>query len=167
LRESAAGGRIRRATLALLDNTGAGDYDSPTEADAAIAAGLIDAGLTMDEALAMLLDSARGHDAIERKGERYGGGPMTAGCGTRSWTASRRGSCGKGADLAYLSVAEAVDLLVRSREPETITAVVREVSCATPSERWQPATSASRTAINDQPWRYRYHTVTARAGSVA
>ena len=72
LRERAARGYIKRTTLALLDSTGAGDYDSPSEADAAIAAGLIHAGLTQSEALAVLLDSARGQDAIERKGERYG-----------------------------------------------------------------------------------------------
>jgi putative DNA primase/helicase len=72
LRERAARGSIKRTTLALLDSTGAGDYDSPSEADAAIAAGLIHAGLTMDEALAVLLDSARGQDAMGRKGERYG-----------------------------------------------------------------------------------------------
>jgi putative DNA primase/helicase len=72
LRERAARGRIKRTTLALLDSTGAGDYDSPSEADAAIAAGLIHAGLNESEVLAMLLDSARGQDAIGRKGERYG-----------------------------------------------------------------------------------------------
>jgi primase-polymerase (primpol)-like protein len=72
LRERAARGFIRRSTLALLDSVGAGDYDSPSEADAAIAAGLIHAGLTESEALAVLLDSARGRDAMERKGDRYG-----------------------------------------------------------------------------------------------
>lgn len=72
LRERAARGCIKRATLALLDSKGAGDYDSPSEADAAIAAGLIHAGLSECEALAALLDSARGRDAIERKGERHG-----------------------------------------------------------------------------------------------
>jgi primase-polymerase (primpol)-like protein len=72
LRERAARGCIRRVTLDLLDTTGAGTYDSPSEADAAIAAGLIHAGLTEQEALAVLLDSARGRDALERKGQRYG-----------------------------------------------------------------------------------------------
>lgn len=72
LRERAARGSIKRTTLALLDSTGAGDYDSASEADAAIAAGLIHAGLSESEAMAVLLDSARGQDAMERKGERYG-----------------------------------------------------------------------------------------------
>jgi primase-polymerase (primpol)-like protein len=72
LRERASRGRIRRTTLDLLDSTGPAGYGSPSEADAAIAAGLIGAGLTADEALAVLLDSARGQDALERKGQRHG-----------------------------------------------------------------------------------------------
>jgi hypothetical protein len=58
--------------LDLLDSTGPGGYSSASEADAAIAAGLIRAGLTADEALALLLDSARGQDAMERKGQQHG-----------------------------------------------------------------------------------------------
>jgi hypothetical protein len=42
LRERAARGRIRRATLELLDSAGAAGYQSASEADAAIAAGLVD-----------------------------------------------------------------------------------------------------------------------------
>jgi primase-polymerase (primpol)-like protein len=72
LREKAACGRIRRETLALLDSTGPAGYDSPSEADAAIAAGLIGAGLTEAEAYTVLADSVRGRDAFERKGERHG-----------------------------------------------------------------------------------------------
>ena len=71
LRERAARGRIRRSTLALLDSVGPAGYQSATEADAAIAAGLIGAGLTEAEALTLLALSARGQDAAERKGERY------------------------------------------------------------------------------------------------
>ena len=70
--ERAARGRIRRTTLDLLDTPGAAGYHSASEADAAIAAGLIGAGLTADEALALLLDSARGQDALRRKGQRHG-----------------------------------------------------------------------------------------------
>jgi len=72
LRERAARGRIRRDTLALLDTTGGDRYGSASEADAAIAAGLIGAGLTADEALALLVDSVRGQDAMRRKGEKHG-----------------------------------------------------------------------------------------------
>ncbi len=72
LRERATRGRIRRTTLTLLDTTGAASYSSASEADAAIAAALIGAGLTRDEALALLLDSARGQDAIRRKSQRHG-----------------------------------------------------------------------------------------------
>jgi hypothetical protein len=72
LRERASRGRIKRATLALLDSTGPAGYRSAPQADAAIAAGLISAGLTGDEALSLLLHSVRGHEARERKGQRYG-----------------------------------------------------------------------------------------------
>jgi hypothetical protein len=72
LRARASRGRIRRVTLDLLDSTGPGGYTSASEADAAVAAGLIRAGLTADEALALLLASARGQDAMERKGQRHG-----------------------------------------------------------------------------------------------
>jgi hypothetical protein len=74
LRERAAAGPIRRATLALLDVTGAVGRESASEADAALAAGLLRAGLTMDETLVVILDSARGQDAYRRarKGERWG-----------------------------------------------------------------------------------------------
>lgn len=72
LRERAARGRIRRSTLALLDESGPANYASPSEADAAIAAGLIGAGLTTGEVLTLLLDCARGQDALRRKGERHG-----------------------------------------------------------------------------------------------
>jgi hypothetical protein len=72
LRERAGRGRIKRATLALLDSTGPAGYRSAPQADAAIAAGLIGAGLTGDEALSLLLHSVRGQDARERKGQRYG-----------------------------------------------------------------------------------------------
>src|SRR5207253_2781935 len=65
-------GRIRRRTLRLLDSTGASGYGSPSEADAALAAGLMAAGLTADEALTLLLDSPRGRDGLARKGERHG-----------------------------------------------------------------------------------------------
>jgi hypothetical protein len=71
LREKAANGRIRRETLALLDSAGPAGRQSPSEADAAIAAGLIRAGLTASEALSLLMSSARGKDAVRRKGERY------------------------------------------------------------------------------------------------
>jgi hypothetical protein len=71
LRERAACGRIRRATLALLDSTGAAGYQSASEADAAIAAALIGAGLTESEAFSLLTLSARGRDAVERKGSRH------------------------------------------------------------------------------------------------
>lgn len=71
LRERAARGRIRRETLGLLDSAGPDRYNSPSEADAALAAGLISAGLTADETLALLLDSPRGQDAARRKGERH------------------------------------------------------------------------------------------------
>ena len=71
LRELATRGRIRRSTLALLDCTGAAGYRSASEADAAIAAALIGAGLTEAEALALIVCSARGVDATVRKGPRY------------------------------------------------------------------------------------------------
>jgi primase-polymerase (primpol)-like protein len=70
LRERAGQGRIRRVTLDLLDTPGRCGYHSPSEADAAIAAGLIGAGLTESEALALLLDSERGRDHARRKGPR-------------------------------------------------------------------------------------------------
>jgi hypothetical protein len=57
--------------LALLDCTGAAGYRSASEADAAIAAALIGAGLTEAEALALIVCSARGVDATVRKGPRY------------------------------------------------------------------------------------------------
>lgn len=68
LRERAAGARIRRDTLALLDNTGAAHYPSASEADSAIACALIGAGFTPDETLSLILDSVRGIDAGRRKG---------------------------------------------------------------------------------------------------
>ena len=71
LRERAARGRIRHGTLALLDLTGPAGYPSASEADAAIAAALASAGLTEAEAFAVLIASARGRDAIRRKGARY------------------------------------------------------------------------------------------------
>jgi hypothetical protein len=72
LRERAARGRIRRATLDLLDLPGGAGYQSPSEADAALAAGLIHAGLTLGEAYMLMRDSPRGQDALLRKGERHG-----------------------------------------------------------------------------------------------
>jgi len=72
LRERAACGRIRRTTLLLLDSAGSAGYTSASEADAAIAAALIGAGLTADEALALVLGNTRGQDALRRKGERHG-----------------------------------------------------------------------------------------------
>jgi primase-polymerase (primpol)-like protein len=72
LRARAARGRIRPSTLALLDSTGPAGYQSPSEADAALAAGLASAGLTAAEALSLFLDSARGADALRRKGMKYG-----------------------------------------------------------------------------------------------
>lgn len=72
LREKARRGRIRRATLALLDTTGDAGYQSASEADAALAAGLASAGLTVDEAFALIRQSARGEDALRRKGDRHG-----------------------------------------------------------------------------------------------
>jgi hypothetical protein len=72
LRERASRGRIKRATLALLNSTGPAGYRSAPQADAAIAAGLIGAGLTGDEALSLLLHSVRAQDAMERTGQRYG-----------------------------------------------------------------------------------------------
>jgi len=68
LREKAAQGRIRRTTLSLLDSTGGDGYESASEADAALAAGLIGAGLTESEALALFRSSTRGADAFKRKG---------------------------------------------------------------------------------------------------
>lgn len=72
LRERAERGRLRRSTLALLDSTGPAQYQSASEADAAIAAGLIGAGLLAHEAFALLVGSVRGRDALARKGERHG-----------------------------------------------------------------------------------------------
>jgi hypothetical protein len=72
LRERASRGRIRRATLALLDSTGPAGYRSAPQADAAIAAALVGAGLSRDEALSLLLHSVRAQDAMERKGQRHG-----------------------------------------------------------------------------------------------
>ncbi len=63
--------RMRRQTLDLLDSSGPAGYGSASEADAAIAAGLCGAGLTADEALDALASSARGQDALRRKG-RHG-----------------------------------------------------------------------------------------------
>jgi primase-polymerase (primpol)-like protein len=72
LRERAAQGRIRRSTLALLDCAGAQGYTSASEADAALAAGLMSASLTEDETLCLIVASARGQDALGRKGTRHG-----------------------------------------------------------------------------------------------
>jgi len=72
LRDRAAAGRIKATTLTLLDDTGAAGYQSASEADAALAAGLIGAGLTAAECYALLTGSPRGRDAIARKGERHG-----------------------------------------------------------------------------------------------
>lgn len=71
LRERAVAGRLRRTTLALLDSVGPAGYPSASEADAAIAAALIGAGLTGDESYTLLLASIRGQDAVQRKGERH------------------------------------------------------------------------------------------------
>jgi len=72
LREKAAQGRIRRVTLGLLDSTGGDGYESASEADAALAAGLIGAGLTEGEAFELFRASTRGADAYRRKGtERH------------------------------------------------------------------------------------------------
>ena len=71
LRDQAARGRIRCETLALLDSTGPAGYQSASEADAAIAAALASAGLTEAEAFGLVIASARGQDAIRRKGPRY------------------------------------------------------------------------------------------------
>ena len=71
LRDRAARGRIRRDTLALLDSTGPAGYQSASEADAAIAAALASAGLTEAESFSLLIRSARGQDAVRRKGPRY------------------------------------------------------------------------------------------------
>jgi hypothetical protein len=72
LRERAARGRIRRGTLDLLDLPGSAGYQSPSEADAALAAGLMHAGLSLGEAYVLFRDSPRGQDALLRKGERHG-----------------------------------------------------------------------------------------------
>ena len=72
LRERAAQGRIKRATLDLLNEAGPAGYQIASEADAALAAGLISAGLTAGEAYVLLLGSVRGDDAVTRKGERHG-----------------------------------------------------------------------------------------------
>jgi hypothetical protein len=64
----AAKSRIRGRTLNLLYTTGAGDYRSPSEADAAIAAALIGAGLNSNEVLTLILASPRGK-AADRKGQ--------------------------------------------------------------------------------------------------
>ena len=68
LRARAEQGRIRRDTLALLDSTGAGTYTSASEADSAIACGLISSGLSCEEAYAVLAESVRGSDMPRRKG---------------------------------------------------------------------------------------------------
>jgi len=52
-----------------LETTGPNGYPSASEADAAAAAALIATGHTAGEALALLLDSPRGQDALERKGK--------------------------------------------------------------------------------------------------
>jgi hypothetical protein len=62
---------IGRRTAALLASTGPAGYQSPSEADAAAAAGLIAAGLTEAEAIAVLQASSRGQDAAWRKGARH------------------------------------------------------------------------------------------------
>lgn len=72
LRDKAAQGRIRRTTLALLDSTGGAGYESASEADAALAAGLIGAGLTGEEAYSLFRSSSRGQDAYARKGDAHG-----------------------------------------------------------------------------------------------
>jgi hypothetical protein len=63
--------RLRSATRALLDSTGPAAYRSASEADAAIAAALVAAGLTAAEAYALILDSPRGQDAFARKGAEH------------------------------------------------------------------------------------------------
>jgi hypothetical protein len=68
LRARAAAGRIRRATLALLDTPG---QKGESELDMQLACGLVGAGLTADEVLALILDSVRGQSAADRKGSRY------------------------------------------------------------------------------------------------
>ena len=72
LRTRAAAGPIRRVTLALLDSTGPDAYESASEADAGLAAGLAHAGLTADEILSLIEGSARGYDGFRRKGNTHG-----------------------------------------------------------------------------------------------
>lgn len=62
---------LRPATAGLLDTPGPGHYRSPSEADSALAAALVRKGFTEDEVLNIIAASARGLDAIQRKGERY------------------------------------------------------------------------------------------------
>jgi hypothetical protein len=68
LRARAASGRIKRTTLALLDSPG---RPGDSEVDMHLACGLVGAGLTADEALALVLGSVRGQTTADRKGNRY------------------------------------------------------------------------------------------------
>jgi len=61
--------RLGPRTRHHLESTGPNGYPSPSEADAAAAAALIATGRTAGEALALLLDSPRGQDALARKGK--------------------------------------------------------------------------------------------------
>lgn len=71
LRGRAATGRIRTTTLMLLDSTGSAGYGSASEADSALACGLVGAGLMAHEVIELIVSSARGEDACRRKGERH------------------------------------------------------------------------------------------------
>jgi hypothetical protein len=69
--DEAALRRVGHETRRLLGAAGAGRYKSASEADAAVAAALIRAGLAADEAYGLLAASVRGADARRRKG-RHG-----------------------------------------------------------------------------------------------
>jgi hypothetical protein len=62
---------FRARTQTLLHSTGADNYQSASEGDAAAAAALIGEGCSTAEALRVLVTSERGRDALERKG-RHG-----------------------------------------------------------------------------------------------
>lgn len=59
--------RMSPTLRALLTAPGAGRYQSPSEADSAVACSLIAAGVNMDEALTILLESPRATDHALRK----------------------------------------------------------------------------------------------------
>lgn len=63
---------LNNQILRLLEVPGPAGYRSPSEADAAVCAGLLRRGLAPDEVLTIVQSSIRGQDASQRKG-RYAG----------------------------------------------------------------------------------------------